>query len=165
MDTLPPALLPPASPATIRPVDWADVEPLRVCCWPERSVIQVQRTVARALRLEARHYGCGVVAQAEGVVVGYGQMTHWPRAAEISNLIVCQAWRSRGIGTAMIQTLVHHAQQHAIARVEIGVAVGNTRALDLYRRLGFADRRVVTLELQGVRTPVLYLDLYVGDEH
>jgi ribosomal protein S18 acetylase RimI-like enzyme len=158
METAPLALQPPTTAFPIRHVTWADVEPLRACCWPERSVVQAQRVVSRALRLAEHHYGSGMVALEDGAVVAYGQFTQWPRGAEISDLIVCERLRSRGIGTALIQTLVHQARRQAITRIEIGVAVGNTRALALYRRLGFQDHRTVHLDLNGVRTPVRYLD-------
>lgn len=162
MLSLPLALQLPSTPYPIRPVQWADVPSLRACCWPERSVAQSQRVVARALRLADQHYGYGVVALSGADVVAYGQFTQWPRAAEISDLIVCEGLRGRGIGTALIQTLVQHALEHAVAQVEIGVALTNPRALALYRRLGFQDRRTVNLDMNGVRTPVLYLGLELG---
>ena len=164
MDTLPLALQPPSIACELRPVQWADVEALRVHCWPERSVVQVQRLVSRAIRLEQHAYGHGLVAIQAGSIAGYGQFTHWPRAAEISDLIVCAERRSQGIGTALIQTLVRHARAHAAARIEIGVALNNPRALALYRRLGFVDQRTVHLDLNGVRTPVLYLELVVESD-
>ena len=161
MDMLPLALQPPAIACEIRPVQWADVDTLRDRCWPERSFAQVQRLVSRALRLEQHNYGLGLVVVEPGGLIGYGQFTHWPRAAEISDLIVAGERRSQGLGTALIQTLVHRARAHAVTRVEIGVALDNPRALALYRRLGFSDQRTVYLDLNGVRTPVLYLELAV----
>lgn len=161
MLTSPLALQPPSTPYFIRSVQWADTAGLLACCWPERSIVQAQRIVSRALRLASQHYGYGIVALSGDDVIAYGQFTQWPRAAEISDLVVCESFRSRGIGTALIQTLVQHAREHAIARVEIGVALDNPRALALYRRLGFQDRRTVHLDLNGVKTPVLYLDLDV----
>lgn len=164
MNTVPPVLQAPAAACEIRPVQWGDVEGLRARCWPERSVAQIQRLVSRALRLEQHHYGCGLVAvEAEGIA-GYGQFTHWPRAAEISDLIVCAERRGQGIGTALIQSLVRQARERSAARVEIGVALNNPRALALYRRLGFSDNRIVQLDLNGERTPVLYLELAVESD-
>jgi len=164
MDTLPLALQSPSIVCNIRPVQWADVDALRARCWPERSVVQIQRLVSRALRLEQHEYGRGLVAVEADDVVGYGQFTHWPRAAEISDLIVCAERRSQGIGTALIQTLVHHARERSAARIEIGVALNNPRALALYHRLGFKDQRMVHLDLNGERTPVLYLELAVESD-
>jgi ribosomal protein S18 acetylase RimI-like enzyme len=159
---IPIALQAPAADCEIRPVRWEDVEGLRARCWPERSVVQMQRLVSRALRLEQHHYGRGLVAVEADGIVGYGQFTHWPRAAEISDLVVCAERRGQGIGTALIQALVQQARERAIARVEIGVALNNPRALALYRRLGFSDNRVVHLDLNGERTAVLYLELVVS---
>lgn len=161
MNPLPPALQPPASAVCIRPVQWEDIHPLCQCCWPDRPYAQVQRLVGRALRLADHRYGRGIVACDGDAVIGYGQFTHWPRAAEISDLIVCAAWRSRGIGTALIQTLVQYALAQDVTHIEIGVALENTRAMALYRALGFVDQRTVILDLNGVRTPVLYLELAV----
>jgi ribosomal protein S18 acetylase RimI-like enzyme len=98
-----------------------------------------------------------VVAVWNDVPCGFGMLTLWPRAAEISDLIVCPQHRSRGIGSRIIVYLTERAREMHVQTLEIGVACANPRALALYRRLGFADRRTIYLDLGSGPEPVLYL--------
>jgi ribosomal protein S18 acetylase RimI-like enzyme len=92
-------------------------------------------------------------------VQGFGQMTLWPRGGEISDLVVGSCYRRRGLGTAIIQYLVQVAREMYASSVEIGVAMDNTAALALYRRLGFTDDYTVMLNLGNGPEPVIYLQL------
>lgn len=159
MDELPLALQPPNPLVFLRPVQPDDVDDLLRYCWPERTRAEVLRLVTRAQRIAAQGYGRGVIAVAPEGVVGYGQCTNWPRCAEISDLVVCEARRCQGIGTAIIQYLTRLARDWKAPAVELGVVVSNERALILYRRLGFQDHRQAQVDLNGARTAVLYLRL------
>ncbi|MCZ7546305.1 MAG: GNAT family N-acetyltransferase [Anaerolineae bacterium] len=83
----------------------------------------------------------------EGVPVGFGLLTLWPHAAEVSDLTVAPALRGQGIGTALLRHLERAARAMQAERLEIGVAARNTRALALYRRLGFVEDRQVEVDL------------------
>ncbi len=83
----------------------------------------------------------GIVAVCDGDVIAYGQITLWPHTAEISDLIVTELWRSKGIGTLLIHRLIEAARDWQMPLVEIGVALDNPRALALYQRLGFREAR------------------------
>jgi ribosomal protein S18 acetylase RimI-like enzyme len=53
---------------------------------------------------------------------------------------VCEAWRSRGIGRALIRTLLDWAEtSDTIEKVCLGVFAENTRARALYRSMGFFE--------------------------
>lgn len=53
---------------------------------------------------------------------------------------VLPAWRGKGVGTAMINAMLGWAREHPIVEiVSLGCYATNTRALALYRRLGFAE--------------------------
>jgi ribosomal protein S18 acetylase RimI-like enzyme len=97
------------------------------------------------------------VAQVDGHCIGYAQLTSWPRVAEISDLIVASEYRNHGIGTALIHYLIEHARGWRASRVEIGVAASNPRAYALYKRLGFAEDRVITLDMGNGEEAVSYL--------
>ena len=153
------ALQPPDSRIHIRPARLADALLLQRRCWPERSLDSVQRLITRAQRMARNHYGIGVVVVVEEGVIGYGQLALWPRCAEISDLVVVEAYRGRGLGTALIQYLMRAAREMQAAAVEIGAALDNVRALALYRRLGFRDERVIRLHLGGSEVAVQYLCL------
>jgi ribosomal protein S18 acetylase RimI-like enzyme len=101
-------------------------------------------------------------AAESGRAVGFGQLSRWGTRGEICNLIVSEAWRGQGIGSAMIRRLIGVARENSLADVEIGAALSNPRALALYRRLGFADDRRVMLDLGKGAEPVIYLLMDFG---
>lgn len=154
------ALQSPAPSIIIRPVRLTDSEPLHAACWPSRPFAAVYNLVSRSLRNAADGRGLGVVALDEtGAPQGYGQVALWPSCAEISDLMVAEAARGQGLGTAIIQHLVREAVRMHAPAVEIGVALANPRALALYRRLGFVDSHTVMLNLGLGKEPVLFLRL------
>ncbi len=142
----------------IRPVRTEDAPHLRRTCWPEHPQSEVAVLLQRAEKLRKKRRGLGVVAIREGVIYGFGMLTLWPRAAEISDLVVNARFRGQGVGTAIIQFLTDAARDLNASIVEIGVALSNTRALRLYRRLGFRDHRTIQVDLGQGPEPVLYLE-------
>lgn len=153
------ALQPPDTRFHFRPARVSDAEALQRTCWPERTLVSIERLLLRAQRMAQQQYGLGIVALDESGVIGYGQCALWPRCAEISDLIVCESKRCGGIGTAMIQYLTRAAREMQAGCVEIGAAVENTRALALYRRLGFKDSHVMKIHVDGAEVAVQYLRL------
>jgi ribosomal protein S18 acetylase RimI-like enzyme len=108
---------------------------------------------------DKRGTGAAVIAQ-NGDIIGYGQLTLWPRCAEISDLIVEKQYRSQGYGTAIIQFLMQYAIALRANCVEIGAAESNPRAVSLYRRLGFVDHRTIQMNLGSAqREPVIYMKI------
>jgi ribosomal protein S18 acetylase RimI-like enzyme len=90
-------------------------------------------------------------------ILGYGQLTIWPRTTEISDLIIAPDYRGSGIGTAIIGGLVDKVRSLHLPHVEIGVALSNPRALALYQRLGFKQDRIINLDIGHGSEPVMYL--------
>lgn len=159
MTSLPLAFLPPDPALTLRPVRLTDVDSLCADCWPSRPFSTVYNLVGRATRSDSERRGLGLVVPCEGGVCGYGQMLLWPSCAEISDMVVTEAYRGRGYGTAIIQTLVRDAVKMGAEEVEIGAALNNPRAAALYRRLGFKDSHTVLLNLGKGKEHILYLRL------
>lgn len=144
----------------LRPVLPGDAPALHRFCMPERTLDQIQRLVQHSQKAALNRRGLGLVAELEqGNVVGFGQLTLWARAAEISDVIVGKAWRGYGIGSAIIRKLVQAAREMAAERVEIGVALRNYNALLLYRKLGFSYGRTLDLDLGEGPEPVMYLEM------
>jgi len=138
----------------IRPVRLHDLDLLQQRCFPHNTPQWTKELVYRARQIALQGRGLGVVMverdhdhphQTEGLPIAYGQLTIWTRTGEISDLSVMPAYQGQGIGTALIDYLSQIAKDSHIQRLEIGALVSNERALALYRRLGFADARILTL--------------------
>jgi ribosomal-protein-alanine N-acetyltransferase len=149
------------SPFEVRPITLEDAAALHHACFAQSTVDAVRELVQRGLERARRERGLGMVAVSGAAVIGYGQLTLWPRAAEISDLIVTPALRNRGVGTAIITALLAQCHRLHITKVEIGAALDNPRAIALYRRLGFHEERIITLDLGDGPQPVIYLAMPV----
>lgn len=147
----------------LRPVTIKDAEDLQQALWPNWSLEAVRELIERVEGIARRGRGVGIVAVTEYGILGYGQLTIWPRTTEISDLIVTPGCRNHGIGTAIILNLIEKVRSWRLSEVEIGVAMSNPRALALYRRLGFVDDRVINLDLGSGAEPVIYLVMALTD--
>jgi GNAT superfamily N-acetyltransferase len=144
----------------MRPVRATDTERLRTNCWPNRPFLTIYNLVTRTIRNAAEGRGLGmVVVSADDVPLAYGQYTVWPTCTEISDLMVVEALRGQGVGTALIQTLIKRARVQGESIFEIGVTVDNPRAASLYRRLGFEDSHTVMMDLERGTEKILFLRL------
>jgi ribosomal protein S18 acetylase RimI-like enzyme len=144
-------------PVLIRPVQLSDAANLNLVCWPARSLDSVADFLNRTQKLTHNRRGLGVVAVWDDAPCAFGLLTLWPRAAEISDLIVNPQHRNRGIGRMIIAYLTDAARKMHVHTLEIGVALSNPRALALYRRLAFTDGRIIELDLGNGLESVLYL--------
>ena len=165
-EALPLALQMPDPRVIIRPVRMQDLPELLRDCWADRTENRAIEMIRRSEHNSTQRRGIGVVAidpQTPGKIVSYGQLTMWSRCGEISDLVVSGPRRSQGIGTAIIQYLVNEARQIPADCIEIGVALANLRALNLYQRLGFKDSYRLTLNLGNGPEAVLYLRLLFAD--
>lgn len=110
----------------------------------------------------ARHPGqLVVVAEAGGRVVGAVDFEA-RRQRRLSHsgafaIAVEREWRGRGVGRALLETLLAWAQAHPeLERVELAVFGNNERALKLYRSLGFLEEG---RRLDGIKLgPGKYVD-------
>lgn len=161
---LPPVLQPPDPAVRLRPVAYTDADALRRYCWPNRAFSAIYTLIQRAVHTCADGRGGGwVVLGDSGEAVGFGQISVWPTCVEISDLVIAEPLRGKGVGTALIQTLVQECLKLGMREIEIGAAFSNPRALALYRRLGFEDSHTVIAALDGSSQPekIQYLRLSI----
>lgn len=79
----------------------------------------------------------GFLAEQDGEVVGL--LTYRP-GAPIADVVTINAYRSGGIGTALIQALVAELTGTATTRIRVVTTNDNTDALRFYQRCGFRLR-------------------------
>jgi ribosomal protein S18 acetylase RimI-like enzyme len=85
--------------------------------------------------------GTGAIAVAEwdGTVVGRAFVEPWgvPPLAWLGGLVVEEAYRQRGIASALVAYLEERAAEIGYSEIRLSVAKDNSRAQDLYERLGY----------------------------
>lgn len=144
----------------LRPARPIDAAGLRQSCLPHQALEQVDDLLKRAQKAARNRRGLSLVAElTDGTLIGFGQLTLWSRVAEISDVIVGERWRGQGVGSAIIRRLLDAAREMAVSRAEIGVALRNVRALQLYRRLGFQTGHTIELDLGDGPEPVLVMEM------
>ncbi len=93
--------------------------------------------------------------QADGAPVGTARLLPDGR---VGRMAVLSAWRRRGVGSQMMQALLHRAQERALPTVTLHA---QTHAVGFYRRFGFIERGGVFLEA-GIAHVEMSLSLVPG---
>ena len=75
----------------------------------------------------------------DGEVAGYLCLQQVLDEAEILDVAVSAALRGRGVGLLLVARALADGRGRGAALVRLEVRVGNRPAIDLYRRLGFAE--------------------------
>jgi GNAT superfamily N-acetyltransferase len=57
--------------------------------------------------------------------------------AEVKRMFVDESWRGRGVGRALMETLIAAAREHGYATLRLGTLADMTAAQGLYESLGF----------------------------
>ena len=82
-----------------------------------------------------------LVAELDGELVGmldfHGHKGSQRRHAGVFGMSIAKSRRGQGIGTALIEELLHWAPSHGVTRIELEVLGNNTGAIRLYEHLGF----------------------------
>jgi ribosomal protein S18 acetylase RimI-like enzyme len=100
------------------------------------------------MKAMADHHGIARMAERDGRAIGW--VVAWPedddlyviaqerRIVYISELFVAEEARGQGVGRALIGHCEDWARAQGIGLMHIGVLPGNTRAVAIYRRAGYA---------------------------
>jgi ribosomal protein S18 acetylase RimI-like enzyme len=140
--------------ATIRPVGRQDAGPITrleqdlartpggLASRPHEVIEQV--VAARIAGRSDEHVGGWLVAESEGLLVGHGVLE--PLTLEVTRhvvaltLAVAGPWQGQGVGSALLQALLSWARAAPhVEKVELRVRASNTRAIGLYRKMGFVE--------------------------
>jgi ribosomal protein S18 acetylase RimI-like enzyme len=102
----------------------------------------------RAFRVVVAETPRGHVVGYAAFLVGYNTDVA-ARDMFMLDLFVQPAWRSRGVGRALVLALAQEAVRRRLPNLEWGVRGNNTRALRFYRRLGARVSQVRIAALRG----------------
>ncbi len=119
----------------IRPMTAADID----------EVLEIERLCfptpwsREAFRIEIEQNRCAhyFVAVCQDKIVGYGGMWVIIDEAHITNVAVHPSYRGRGIGEAIMRSLIEAAISLGAVRMTLEVRVSNKIAQNLYEKLGF----------------------------
>lgn len=126
----------------------------------EADRVEGERVVERYFQelQKAYHHNSGrmFVAEVEEEVVGFinVQFEHESQIyistlvdyAYISDIVVLQAYRGRGLGTMLLQQAEAFARQQGATVLKIGVLARNQQAADVYQHAGFRPYEIVLLK-------------------
>ena len=83
-----------------------------------------------------------VVAELDGEIVGCCGVINACGDGDISNVSVKESLRGKGIGKAMVSTLLTWAESIGVENYTLEVRAGNERAIRLYESLGFVGEGI-----------------------
>jgi RimJ/RimL family protein N-acetyltransferase len=94
-----------------------------------------------------------IVAEVAGNVVGFLEFENGHRRRTMHSgtlaIFVRKGWREKGIGTFLLKTLLDWATHNPlIVKVGLSVISTNTRAIKLYKKLGFEIEGTCTREIR-----------------
>ncbi|MEP6484299.1 MAG: GNAT family N-acetyltransferase, partial [Rudaea sp.] len=118
---------------TIDFADWLNDDDRTACTAVREAVFTLEQKVPREDELDqhdarARHV---VARDAQGTPIGTGRLTS---EHVIGRMAVDKAWRSRGVGAAMLQRLIEQARALNYPSVELHAQV---HAVAFYEKFGF----------------------------
>ncbi len=113
--------------------------------WPDKKLDKraLKGVLIRALRSSQDVYLC---VEIESAIVGFctlairNSLWQEARIGTIAELIVDEAFRKRGIGTALLGTMIDKARQKGCTRIELDSAFDREAAHRFYEKSGFAKR-------------------------
>lgn len=78
-----------------------------------------------------------LVAKDEGELVGYISFTKILDECQIVNVATAEKSRGKGVGSALILTLLDYANKNGIKKLFLEVRASNVPAISLYKKFGF----------------------------
>lgn len=141
---------------TIRPARLEDAETLHRNCFSRMQREEFNRHLVWAFGEAAQGRRVHLVAEM-GEVVASGELSILGDEAEIANLVVTGPLQNRGLGTALLQALIHQAALRGVRILEIGVRSSDAGVRALYERQGFRFHRETERLLGEEYASVVYL--------
>lgn len=86
--------------------------------------------------LERKEY-LFLVAEEEGKVVGYGGLLLVLDEGDITNIVINESYRGRGLGKALTKALIEEGKRLGLGAFTLEVRISNEAAIHVYEQLGF----------------------------
>jgi ribosomal protein S18 acetylase RimI-like enzyme len=95
----------------------------------QNSLVSIQMAFAQA--------GLATVIEENGRLLGYQISTANPFGMHLARLAVAPEAQGRGLGTALVEDLLHYAGLRGMNRITVNTQADNQPSLALYQKLGF----------------------------
>ncbi len=105
----------------------------------EEAVFSMPWSPDAFLDMVEREDSLYVVATAGKEPIGCCGVTNACGDGDINNVVVDEAWRSRGVGRKMLEVLMEQGREIGIENYTLEVRVSNAPAIHLYEKLGFVS--------------------------
>lgn len=83
-----------------------------------------------------------LAAEEDGLVAGYAGLLQVADEGDITNIVVDEAYRGRGIGTELTGKVLEEGRKLGIHSFTLEVRVSNETAIHVYEKLGFVPEGV-----------------------
>lgn len=83
-----------------------------------------------------------MVAEYKGNIAGYAGMYLIAPEGDITNVAVASLYRRKGIASALLESVMNYAKAAGILEITLEVRAGNTPAIKLYEKYGFASEGI-----------------------
>ena len=120
----------------LRPMLAADVDDVYAL---ETSVFPYPWTRANFTDSLASGYDAWVVREAGGALAGYFLVMYAVDEAHLLDVAVCATRQGKGLGRSLLDRIAARARAMRMESILLEVRPSNARALDVYRRYGYAE--------------------------
>lgn len=108
---------------------------------PEEVTMTPAEEEAFLRRIVASEYDCMIVCTVDGILVGNCQISRHNKRknchrADVMIALLKEYW-GLGIGAAMFREMIALAEHWGLMQLELEVIEGNSRAIALYKKMGF----------------------------
>lgn len=103
----------------------------------EKEAFSMPWSVQDFLEMTEADYAHYYVAQADGEIAGCCGVRNLAGEGEITNVVVAQKFRGKGIGRKLMEYMLEEAASFGIGDCTLEVRAGNFPAIRLYESLGF----------------------------
>ncbi len=101
----------------------------------------------------------GWVLEADGKIVGFIIVSQAREECHILNVCIAHAYQHQGYGFKLMHKALNHARDHEVTIAYLEVRRSNTRAITLYRKMGFhyiGERKEYYPSPQGAEDALLF---------
>ena len=108
----------------------------------EQEVFSMPWSPEDFLEMVEADYAYYYVAEEDGEIAGCCGIRNIAGEGEITNVVVAEKFRRRGIARSLMEYMLEQAPLHGIGDVTLEVRVSNRPAINLYESLGFKGEGV-----------------------